>query len=77
MLRPGRGTVAVLSDSRLDAALITHQEAAFQSVTAALDNTPGVVTADDVVLLGRAGCWTSDHRLVVAESRTEEPGGHA
>lgn len=61
---------AVLSDSidGLTAPLITDEAATGAAVAAALDETLGAASEDDVVLLSFAGHGTSDHRLILHDS---------
>ncbi|WP_201747167.1 DEAD/DEAH box helicase [Glaciimonas sp. PCH181] len=61
---------AVLSDSidGLTAPLIADEAATSAAVAAALDETLGAATGDDIVLLSFAGHGTSDHRLVLHDT---------
>lgn len=68
---------AVLSDGipDLNAQLITNEDATFERVSATLDDTLGVATEDDIVILSFAGHGTFDHRLVFNDTQAVDLPG--
>jgi replicative superfamily II helicase len=68
--RDAKALWALFSDSidSLNAPLLVNGQATLEAVTAALDETLGRATEDDVVILSFAGHGTRDHRLVMTDS---------